>query len=99
MITIDETFSENIDHYVKTMRDFTITQFNTPNRIGVREKGWFNSDEGEKAYVTIDDLFNEDTISPIINNVKSPCGGIFLLCFIILLYIIMKMIIIITFVN
>lgn len=49
MITIDETFPENIDHYVKTMRDFTITQFNTPNRIGVREKGWFNSDKGEKA--------------------------------------------------
>ncbi|MEG0450881.1 MAG: pre-toxin TG domain-containing protein, partial [Lysinibacillus sp.] len=58
--TIDEPFHEKIDHYIQSMRDLTITQFNTVNRLGITESSMGRVNV--KEAITIDDLLTGKTV-------------------------------------
>lgn len=65
--TIDQPFYEDMDAFVESMRDLTISNYTTENRIGVTETqfvyagyGPAQSLEVPKTEVSLDDLFNGD---------------------------------------
>ncbi|MGJ7913484.1 hypothetical protein [Neobacillus sp. LXY-1] len=65
--TIDQPFYEDMDAFVEAMRDLTISNYTTKNRIGSTETqfvyggyGASQSFEVPKTEVSIDDLFNAD---------------------------------------
>ncbi len=65
--TIDQPFYEDMDAFVEAMRDLTISNYTTKNRMGVTETqfvyagyGPAQSFEVPKTEVSLDDLFNGD---------------------------------------
>ncbi|MGG4504924.1 polymorphic toxin type 15 domain-containing protein [Heyndrickxia sporothermodurans] len=65
--TIDQPFYEDIDAFVEAMRDLSISNYTTKNRVGATEVkvvyggyGQQNTLEVPKTEVSIDDLFNGD---------------------------------------
>ncbi|PTY94909.1 hypothetical protein B5V90_00005, partial [Heyndrickxia sporothermodurans] len=65
--TIDQPFYEDIDAFVEAMRDLTISNYTTKNRVGATEVkvtyagyGQQQTFEVPKTEVSIDDLFNGD---------------------------------------
>ncbi|WP_244913460.1 DNA/RNA non-specific endonuclease [Heyndrickxia sporothermodurans] len=65
--TIDQPFYEDIDAFVESMRDLSISNYTTKNRVGATEVkvvyagyGQQNTLEVPKTEVSIDDLFNGD---------------------------------------
>jgi hypothetical protein len=65
--TIDQPFYEDMDAFVEAMRDLTISNYTTKNRLGVTETqfvyagyGPAQSFEVPKTEVSLDDLFNGD---------------------------------------
>ncbi|MGE6260574.1 hypothetical protein ACQKCU_22285 [Heyndrickxia sporothermodurans] len=65
--TIDQPFYEDIDAFVEAMRDLTISNYTTKNRVGATEVkvtyagyGQQQTLEVPKTEVNIDDLFNGD---------------------------------------
>ncbi len=66
--TIDQPFYEDMDAFVEAMRDLSISNYTTKNRLGVTETqfvyasyGPAQSFEVPKTEVSLDDLFNGDT--------------------------------------
>ncbi len=63
---IDQPFYEDMDEFVETMRDATISNYSTTNRIDAKEEREYKDETGtykfelDKKEVTIDDLFNGD---------------------------------------
>ncbi|MED4203853.1 DNA/RNA non-specific endonuclease [Neobacillus mesonae] len=65
--TIDQPFYEDMDAFVEAMRDLTISNYKTKNRIGAVDTQFVYAGYGErqkfevpKTEVSIDDLFNGD---------------------------------------
>ncbi|WP_246140813.1 HNH endonuclease [Bacillus marasmi] len=63
--TIDERFYKYIDAFVEEMRDLSISNYTTKNRLGISEKfhitaGAYNSVEIEKPEISLDDIFSGD---------------------------------------
>ncbi len=57
---IDERFYKDMDKFVEAIRDLTIEEYKTTNRIGVMQKvntDYIPSGEIPKAQITLDDLF------------------------------------------
>jgi hypothetical protein len=63
---IDQPFYEDMDEFVETMRDATISNYSTTNRIDAKEEREYKDETGtykfelDKKEVTIDDLFSGD---------------------------------------
>ncbi|WP_246140811.1 HNH endonuclease [Bacillus marasmi] len=63
--TIDERFFKDIDAFVEEMRDLSISNYTTKNRLGISETvhitaGTYNSLEIEKPEISLDDIFSGD---------------------------------------
>lgn len=63
--TIDQPFYDDMDAFVEAMRDLSIKNYTTKNRLGITETvyatdGLYNSTEVEKAEVSLEDLFRGD---------------------------------------
>ncbi|MEY2195374.1 TNT domain-containing protein [Neobacillus sp. BF23-41] len=66
--TIDQPFYEDMDEFVQTMRDLTISNYTTTNRVGATETQYVYAGYGPaqslvvpKTEVSLDDLFSGDT--------------------------------------
>jgi hypothetical protein len=63
---IDQPFYEDMDEFVETMRDATISNYSTTNRIDAKEEREYKDETGtykfelDKKEVTINDLFSGD---------------------------------------
>ncbi|SDC36127.1 hypothetical protein SAMN05421663_102189 [Terribacillus halophilus] len=64
---MDQPFYEDMDEFVMTMRDATISNYTTTNRIGAKDSREYKDETGthtfelDKKEVNINDLFNSDT--------------------------------------